>query len=214
MSNTYYGGGGSRRVLVFAGIIGLHVAFYFALVAGLHRDAINLLTDVGIIDLPPPPPPDEDLDEPPPPPPIDRPPPVVPPPLIDLPTFEGPSQGITNVQVTDRPATPAPAVSPPPRPVQVNPPTPAYNARALASALNRCYPSASRRLNEEGRVVATITIGTDGRMKSLQVVQSSGFQRLDDAAECVVRNLRFNPGTRDGQPVEAQATLPIAFRLE
>ncbi len=65
MSDTYYGGSNSRRTLVFVGIIGLHVAFYFALVAGLHRDAIDMLADVGIIDLPPPPPPPEDLDEPP-----------------------------------------------------------------------------------------------------------------------------------------------------
>jgi protein TonB len=215
MSNIYGGGGGSRRALVFGGIVLLHFGFYLALVSGLAREAVQVLADVGIVDLPPPPPPPEDLEEPPPPPPIDRPPPVVPPPLIDLPAFEGPSQGITNVQVTDRPAAPAPVVgAPAQRPVQVTPPTPAYNARALASALNRCYPSASRRLNEEGRVVATITIGTDGRMKTLQVQQSSGFERLDGAAECVVRNLKFNPGKRDGVPIEAQATLPISFVLE
>jgi len=215
MANIYAGGGGSRRALVFAGIIALHVGFYVALVSGLAREAVQLLSDVGIVDLPPPPPPPEDLDEPPPPPPIDRPPPVVPPPMIDLPAFEGPSQGITNVQVTDRPAAPAPVVAAPvARPVQVTPPTPAYNARALASALNRCYPSASRRLNEEGRVIATITIGVDGRMSGIQITQSSGFERLDGAAECVVRNLRFNPGKRDGQPIEAQASLPITFKLE
>jgi periplasmic protein TonB len=70
------------------------------------------------------------------------------------------------------------------------------------------------RLSEEGRVIATITIGVDGRMSDIQVTQSSGFERLDGAAECVVRNLRFNPGKRDGQPVEAQASLPITFKLE
>lgn len=215
MSNIYGGGGGSRRALVFGGIVLLHVGFYLALVSGLAREAVQVLADVGIVDLPPPPPPPEDLEEPPPPPPIDRPPPVVPPPLIDLPAFEGPTNAISNVQITDKPAAPAPVVAAPAqRPVQVTPPTPAYNARALASALNRCYPSASRRLNEEGRVVATITIGTDGRMKTLQVQQSSGFERLDGAAECVVRNLKFNPGKRDGVPIEAQATLPISFVLE
>lgn len=215
MSNIYAGGGGSRRALVFGGIIALHFGFYLALVSGLAREAVEVLADVGIVDLPPPPPPPEDLEEPPPPPPIDRPPPVVPPPLIDLPAFEGPSNAISNVQITDKPAAPAPVVAAPaPRPVQITPPTPAYNARALASALNRCYPSASRRLNEEGRVIATITIGTDGRMKSLSIQQSSGFERLDGAAECVARNLKFNPGTRDGQPIEAQATLPISFKLE
>jgi hypothetical protein len=29
-----------------------------------------------------------------------------------------------------------------------------------------------------------------------------------------VRRLPFDPGKRDGQPVEAQATLPIVFKLE
>jgi len=59
-----------------------------------------------------------------------------------------------------------------------------------------------------------VTIGTNGKMAGLQVSQSIGFSRLDDAAECVLRKLTFNPGTRDGQSVEAQATMPITFRLE
>lgn len=213
MADIYGGGGGSRRTAVLVGIIGLHFLFYLALVSGLAREAMQLAQDVGIIDLPPPPPPPEDLKEPPPPPPTDLPPPVVPPPLIDLPTFTGPTTAIT-AEVRDKPP-PAPKVTAPaPRPVQITPPSPAYNARALANALNTCYPSASRRLNEEGRVLVTITIGTDGRMSALQVAQSSGFDRLDGAAECVVRKLKFNPGKRDGQPVEAQATLPVVFKLE
>ena len=36
----------------------------------------------------------------------------------------------------------------------------------------------------------------------------------DGAAECVLRKLTFNPGKRDGQAIEAQATLPITFKLE
>ena len=46
------------------------------------------------------------------------------------------------------------------------------------------------------------------------MAQGSGFERLDSAAECVLRKLTFNPGQRDGQAVEAQATLPITFKLE
>lgn len=214
MADIYSGGGGSRRTAVFVGIIGLHFLFYLALVSGLAREAMELAQDVGIIDLPPPPPPPEDLKEPPPPPPTDLPPPVVPPPLIDLPTFTGPTTAIS-AEVSDKPQQPAPrVVAPPPRPVQVTAPSAAYNARALANALNSCYPSASRRLSEEGRVLAVVTIGTNGRMSALQVSQSSGFNRLDEAAECVVRKLKFNPGTRDGQPVEMQVTLPVVFKLE
>ena len=213
MANQYAGGGGSRRTAVFIGIIALHVGFYLALVSGLTRQAMQLVQDIGIIDLPPPPPPPEDLKEPPPPPPTDLPPPVVPPPLIDLPAFTGPTTAIT-AQVSDKPQA-APKVSAPaPRTVQITPPSMKSSPRSLASALNACYPSASRRLTEEGRVIVVVTIGTDGKMKATQVATSSGFERLDGAAECVIRKLSFNPGNRDGQPVEAQATLPITFKLE
>jgi protein TonB len=84
----------------------------------------------------------------------------------------------------------------------------------VSAAINACYPSASRRLSEEGRVVATITVGSDGKAGAISVAQSSGFERLDGAAECVIRKLAFNPGKRDGVAVEAQATLPIVFKLE
>ena len=63
-------------------------------------------------------------------------------------------------------------------------------------------------------MVVTITIGADGKAGAFSVSQSSGFPRLDAAADCVLRRLPFDPGKRDGQPVEAQATLPIQFKLE
>lgn len=214
MANVYSGGSRSRASAVFVTIVALHFGFYIALISGLTRVGVEILQDVGIVDLPPPPPPPEDLDEPPPPPPMERPPPVVPPPLIDLPVFSGPTTAIT-AKVADRPVQKAPVVAaPPPRPVQITPPSMKSSPRSLASALNTCYPSASRRLNEEGRVVVTVTIDTNGRMSNLQIAQSSGFERLDGATECVIRKLTFNPGRRDGQAIEAQATLPVTFKLE
>lgn len=214
MSDPYAGGGGSRRTAVLVTIVALHVGFYLALVSGLAREAMQIVADVGIIDLPPPPPPPEDLKEPPPPPPTELPPPVVPPPLIDLPAFSGPTTAIT-AQVSDKPQAPPKVVAPPPpRKVQITPPSMKSSPRSLASALNSCYPSASRRLNEEGKVTVVVTIGTNGKMSGMQVAQSSGFERLDSAAECVLRKLTFNPGQRDGQAVEAQATLPITFKLQ
>ena len=63
-------------------------------------------------------------------------------------------------------------------------------------------------------MVATITVGADGKAGAVTVTQSSGFPRLDGAIECVVRRLPFEPGKRDGQPVEAQVTVPIVFKLE
>lgn len=213
MANPYAGGGGSRRTAVLVTIIAMHIGFYMALKSGLTRSAIQLLTDVGFVDLPPPPPPPEDLKEPPPPPPTDLPPPTVPPPLIDLPAFTGPTTAIT-AKVTDKPQAAPKVAAPPPRTVQITPPSMKSSPRSLANALNSCYPSASRRLNEEGRVVVTVTIGTSGKMVDTRVAQTSGFERLDGAAECVIRKLTFNPGKRDGQAIEAQASLPITFKLE
>jgi periplasmic protein TonB len=209
MANTY-SAGGSRTTAVFVAIIALHLGFFWALKAGLVRTGLNLVQDFSIMDLPPPPPPPEDLDEPPPPPPVDVPPPTVPPPLIELPDF-APSQTAITARVEQ---TPKPQPQTPARQVQVTPPRIKARGDRISAAINACYPSASRRLSEEGRVVAVVTIGSDGKAGAVNVTQSSGFPRLDSAIECVVRRLPFEPGKRDGQAVDAQATLPIVFKLE
>jgi protein TonB len=209
MANTY-SPGGSRTTAVFVGIVVLHLLFFWALKQGLVRAGIQLVQDFSIMDLPPPPPPPEDLDEPPPPPPVDVPPPVVPPPLIELPAFEGPTTAITaKVQETPRPQPQTPA-----RQVQITPARFKARSDRIMAAISACYPSASRRLSEEGRVVATITVGADGKAGAVSVTQSSGFPRLDGAIECVVRRLPFEPGKRDGQAVDSQVSVPIVFKLE
>jgi protein TonB len=209
MANVY-SAGISRRSAVFVAIIILHFGFYLAMRAGLVQTGMEIIADLSITDLPPPPPPD-DTEEPPPPPPVDVPPPTVPPPLIDLPVFEGPSTAIT-ARVSE--AAPQRQQTAPARQVQITPPRIKAKGDRISAAINACYPSASRRLSEEGRVVVTITIGADGKVGTMAVSQSSGFARLDGAAECVIRRLPFDPGKRDGQPVEAPATLPIVFKLE
>jgi protein TonB len=209
MANTY-SAGTSRTTAVFVGTVILHVIFFWALKHGLVRAGMQIIDDYSIIDLPPPPPPPEDLEEPPPPPPVDVPPPVVPPPLIDLPAFEGPSSAIT-AQVKEAPRAQAQTSA---RQVQITPPRIKAKGDRISAAINACYPSASRRLSEEGRVMLTITIDAAGKVGAMKVNASSGFPRLDVAAECVVRRLPFEPGKRDGQPVDAQATLPIVFKLE
>ncbi|MDP9198110.1 MAG: energy transducer TonB [Pseudomonadota bacterium] len=211
MANTY-SGGGSRTAAVLIGIVVLHIGFFWALKQGLVRGAVQLIQDFSIMDLPEPPPPPENLDEPPPPPPVDVPPPVVPPPLIDLPVFEGPTTAIT-ARVVEAPPRAAPPQAPP-RQSQITPARIKARSDRIAAAINACYPSASRRLSEEGRVMLTITINSAGKVGAMSVNQSSGFARLDAAAECVIRRLPFDPGKRDGQPVDSQATLPIVFKLE
>ena len=162
------------------------------------------------MELPPPPPPPEDIDEPPPPPPVDVPPPVVPPPLIDLPAFEGPCTAITaQVKETPRAQTQTPRAPGPDHAGELQVaqrPHRRGHRRMLSVGFAPPERGGSRGGDHHGR--RRRQGGRD------QVTQSSGFPRLDAAVECVVRRLPFEPGKRDGQPVDSQVSVPIVFKLE
>jgi protein TonB len=87
-------------------------------------------------------------------------------------------------------------------------------AGSFAALIGSCYPAASRRLDEEGRVVVRVLIDATGAAAHWSVAQSSGFPSLDEATACVLRKLDFVAGRRDGRAVAAEATLPIVFRLD
>jgi protein TonB len=84
----------------------------------------------------------------------------------------------------------------------------------LAGLVDRCYPAAARRRNEEGRVGVRVTVDVHGRAGAYGVAQGSGFPLLDAAVDCVLRRLDFEPARRDGTAVEATVMLPIVFRLD
>jgi len=56
------------------------------------------------------------------------------------------------------------------------------------------YPSLSRRLGEEGQVLVTVRILSDGRAEEVALKSSSGFERLDAAALAFARSARYEPG--------------------
>jgi protein TonB len=55
------------------------------------------------------------------------------------------------------------------------------------------YPSASRRLSEEGSVVILIYISPNGKVTETKIETSSGVPRLDEATDKCVRLGRFDP---------------------
>ena len=58
-------------------------------------------------------------------------------------------------------------------------------------------------------------VGVDGRVVDASVDQSSGFPRLDEAAQQhVIKYYRFKPAMSAGTPVETQVRVPISFKLE
>ncbi|WP_170141246.1 energy transducer TonB [Hydrogenophilus thermoluteolus] len=76
------------------------------------------------------------------------------------------------------------------------------------------YPTASRRLGEEGTVIIRALIEEDGHASIVQVEKSSGYLRLDRAAEEAVKKWKFKPGKKNGIPVAMWHLIPIKFELK
>ena len=76
------------------------------------------------------------------------------------------------------------------------------------------YPPASKRMGEQGLVVVRVLIGADGQAQRAELRQSSGFERLDQAALATTLKWRYVPGKRAGQPEAMWFNVPINFVLE
>jgi protein TonB len=77
------------------------------------------------------------------------------------------------------------------------------------------YPMAARHFGEEGRVMVAILVGADGRVLDAKAAQSSGSERLDQAAIKEARlHWRLRPALRNGVPFEQWLTVPVVFRIE
>ncbi|HQQ75393.1 MAG TPA: TonB family protein [Pseudomonadales bacterium] len=108
------------------------------------------------------------------------------------------------VQEQQLPA-PAPVAEPKPAPAPVA-------ARYDADYLNNpapSYPQLSRRLGEEGQVLVRVQVSADGKVLSVELKQSSGFERLDEAALKAVAKYRF---TAIGHI--SSVVVPIKFNLK
>ena len=108
-------------------------------------------------------------------------------------------------------ATAAPAKEAPAAPVAIT--APRFDAAYLANPAPP-YPSAAKRMGEEGRVLLRVQVGVDGRPTEVSIARSSGFSRLDDIArETVLRSWRFVPARQGDQPVAGAVKVPIDFTL-
>ena len=104
---------------------------------------------------------------------------------------------------------PAPVAAPPPLPPLV---PPSFNAAYLNNP-PPVYPSLSRRMGEEGRVMLRVHVSEQGTATQVQLRTSSKHPRLDEAALEAVRRWRFVPARRGDQPVAAWVIVPISFSL-
>ena len=193
------------RMFGIGGVIVFHVLLVWGLVSGLARKAIEVLPapfETQILDEqraeeePPPPPPPPQLDIPPP--------PFIPPPEINIAT-PPPSSANT---ITTQSVVATPPAPPPPKAAPVSRP-PVVKANACRQPE---YPPVSERLGEAGSVVLQLLVGVDGKVTDSKVETSSGYERLDKAAQAALSRCKFEPGTVDGVPSPAWAQLKYTFR--
>jgi periplasmic protein TonB len=97
------------------------------------------------------------------------------------------------------------------------PPTPVFSAATrdpkFARSFQPEYPVGKLRLEIEGSVTVRVLIGTDGRVRQVQIVRATDAEFAKAAERQALRAWRFKPATRDGVPVEDWQTLTVRFDI-
>jgi protein TonB len=224
----------SRNCAIAGSVVLFHVAALWALQSGLLRRAAEVIVPVAMLsDIVTPPAPKVEP-EPPAPKPVAAERPAV---RKTRPRLPPPPQPVAIADPTPSPDAPTGVLAPqppaPPIAAPVAPPAPAAAASAGPAGSGGSgkvelpssdaeylqnpappYPPISRRLGEQGKVLVRVLIGADGAPQKAELRQSSGFDRLDQAALATAMRWRYVPGKRAGVPEAMWFTVPMIFVLE
>lgn len=220
----------SRTLAIVSSVVMFHIVALWALHTGLLQRVVEVVVPVMAISQaePPPPPPKPPEPVKPPEPPKLTPPPKTPQPVLTPPptpqppapaTTEPPAVLAAPTAAVTAPVVPAAAPAPPP---PAPPPLPAAPAKvelpsSKADYLHNPppdYPRMSKRLGEQGKVVLKVLIGADGLPQKVELVTTSGFERLDKSAMDAAMRWRYVPGKRGGVAEAMWYQVPIQFTLE
>jgi len=210
-----------RTFVVVVYVLLFHALMLWGLQSGLLRRAVELVVPVQMLS--------EFIEPPAPTPTPPAPPVVVKQPVVHprTPTLPSVPQPLARQEETTAPeswvvpsAPPAPlaAIT---APVVQAAPAPAAPSVELPSSDDDylqnpkpVYPGISKRRGEQGVVIHSVFIGTDGLPVSARLVKSSGFDALDQAALTAVMRWRYSPGKRNGVPTAMSFNVPINWVLE
>jgi periplasmic protein TonB len=130
------------------------------------------------------------------------------------------SQPTVDVPPPEVPVIEAPAemaISVPPAPLVAEPLASSAVVESTSLKVTRrvdpVYPPASRRMDEQGAVRLRVMVDERGRPQEVQVAESSGFPRLDEAAVAAVRRWVFAPAVQDAVAVPAWTQVSVVFQL-
>jgi TonB family protein len=74
------------------------------------------------------------------------------------------------------------------------------------------YTEKARKEHREGTVLIRIVVGPDGTPRKVKVYRSLDPD-LDESAVNTVKQWKFSPGTKDGEPVAVELIVEISFHL-
>ena len=74
------------------------------------------------------------------------------------------------------------------------------------------YPPLAKQTHREGRVELRAIIGTDGRIRSLQIV--AGDPLFEQSAVEAVQQWRYKPTILNGQPVEIDTSIMVIYSMQ
>jgi protein TonB len=75
------------------------------------------------------------------------------------------------------------------------------------------YPSASKRMGEQGQVVIRTLIGVDGTAQQAEIKRSSGYERLDQVSLATALRWKYVPGKRAGVAEAMWFDVPFNWEL-
>lgn len=130
-----------------------------------------------------------------------------------------------SVAITTAASTSSSSVSPPVESVSAMPPSSAGGSssgelksvsisQAQCSVPEPFYPSLARRMGESGKTMVRLMINESGTVDKVSLSQSSGIQRLDQAALDAAMKIRCRPFVESGKAIKVTAIQPYIFRLE
>jgi protein TonB len=214
--------GNGSKTTKFMLVAGLHVVLGTLLVHGLHTRHLSLprLPEDLTVTLEP--------TRPEPPVPVDPPKPVkqlAPPPIVvpiqevavAPPPDAPPLVTTTRSEPAQPPVTPGVAVAdtaPAAKPVA----NPGQMHSAVFADANSCalpsYPASAAREGETGTTTLALLVGTDGRVSSARVQQTSGSRTLDRAALSALSLCKFKPAMNNGVPEAGWAQMAYVWTLD
>jgi periplasmic protein TonB len=122
-----------------------------------------------------------------------------------------------------KPEPPKPLPPPPPKPVVVPPSPPpkppptnyvSVSQPTFATQAQHIYPPEAARRHQQGVVTLMLYINGSGTLDKVEIVKSSGFPLLDEAAIKEMKQSQFQPAMDGAIPIRSRAQASVTYRLQ